>query len=722
MVGKSLGHYGELREIGAGGMGRVYRALDTRLGREVALKILPPELAGDAERLRRFENEARSLAALNHPGIVTVYSVEETDGVRFLTMEYVPGDPLTAAVGADGIPLPRLYRIGQKLADALAAAHDKGIVHRDLKPANIILTPEGSPKVLDFGLARNASTSRPRADTDSSRDTVSDLGVAVGTLPYMSPEQVHGDPGDHRSDIFAFGILLYEMATGHRPFQGETAATLAASILRDDPPPVTETRSEAPDRLARLIEHCLEKSPDFRPSSMAALRDELGSIAHDHAEPRVPSIAVLPFADMSPEKDQEYFCDGIAEELITGLAGLKNLRVASRTSTFLFKNAALDIREIGRQLHVETILEGSVRKADRRLRVTAQLIDVRTGYHLWSERFDREIEDVFAIQDEIARSIVRALEVTLSPGESASPEGPPTRDVQAYDYYLRGRSFYYQFRRQGIERALTMFSLAIRHDPDYARAYAGIADSCAFLVLYADRSEEALRRAEEASAKALALGPDLAETHASRGLVLSLGGRHREAEAEFEAAVRLGPRHFETWYYHARDSFAQGKLEEAARLFEKASALHPADYQSPLLVAQIYDSLSLPDRAAAARRRGVAVVEKRLRVHPDDVRALYMGANGLVALGEREKGREWADLAREMDPDEPMVLYNVGCIYSLLGLDDDALDCLERAARTGLKQKGWYENDSNLDPVRGHERFAALMRWLDENPPTEVRP
>jgi adenylate cyclase len=426
------------------------------------------------------------------------------------------------------------------------------------------------------------------------------------------------------------------------------------------------------------------------------------------------SIAVLPFSDLSSQKDQEYFCDGIAEDIIHCLAHVKGLRVASRTSAFAYKGRSEDVRSIGKSLGVGAILEGSVRKSESHLRITAQLINTEDGCHLWSERYDRELRDIFAIQDEISTSIVRALQITLSATERDAISAAPTTDVEAYDYYLRGMQFFYQYTRSGVEFALKMFSRAIELDPDYVRAHAGISDCCSFLYMYAGTHEEHRRQACAASTKAVTLNPDSAQARASRGLALTLTGAYAEAEAEFQAAIRLDANLFEAYYFYARASFAQGNAPKAIELYQKASQVRPDDYQSPLLVAQIYTDAGLPAEAEASRRRGIKVVEARLRLNPDDARALYMGANGLVGLGEYERGLEWATQALAMKPDDPMVLYNVSCIQSLAGKLDDAMDCLERAVKNGLNEKGWLEHDSNLEPLRRSKRYQALIRQLDK--------
>jgi adenylate cyclase len=425
-----------------------------------------------------------------------------------------------------------------------------------------------------------------------------------------------------------------------------------------------------------------------------------------------PSIAVLPFADLSREKDQQYFCEGVAEEILNALTRVRGLRVAARTSAFRFRDKAADAREIGRKLRVATLLDGSVRKADDRCRITVQLVSPEADSHLWSETYDREMTDIFAIQEEIARQVVRALEVTLSPTETAALAKAPTKDIEAYDFYLRGRSFYYRYGPRDIEYAIQLFMQAIERDGSYAPAYAGLADCWAYLYLYAGRKEQAREQAGWASQKAVELDPESAQSHASRALALSLNERDGEAEAAFETAVRLDPDHFEARYFYARHCFVRGRQQKAVTLYEEAMRVRPEDYQSPLLVAQSYDDLGRPADGKAARERGIRLAEQHLRLNPDDARAMYMAANGMAALGQRDRAREWVERALAARPDDPMLLYNAGCIFSLLGCVEEAISCLEKGAELGVAEKGWYEHDSNLDPLREHPRFLALLGRL----------
>ena len=424
------------------------------------------------------------------------------------------------------------------------------------------------------------------------------------------------------------------------------------------------------------------------------------------------SIAVLPFSDMSQEKDQAYFCEGIAEEILNALNRIPELRVASRASSFGQRQAGYDSRELGRRLKVSTLLDGSVRKAGSRLRITAQLNDAENGFQLWSQRFDREMSDIFAIQEEIAHHIVEALEVALGPKEKEALGSAPTKNVRAYDYYLRGRRFFYQYGPQDMEFARQLFQQAIDADPNFVLAYAGLADCHSYLYLYSGRKEEDRQRAEAASRRAVELDPNSAQAQTSHGVALSSCGRNDEADAAFEAALRLDPGLFEANYFYARHCFARGQQAKALKLYEEAMRVRPEDYQAPLLAAQSYDDFGRAEEGAAARRRGVENAEEHLRLNPDDVRAVYMAANGLAALGERERSRQWADRALAMRPNDAMLLYNLGCIYAMLGFTEKALDCLENSAKLGMMQRAWLERDSNLDTLRTHARFDALMNRL----------
>lgn len=420
------------------------------------------------------------------------------------------------------------------------------------------------------------------------------------------------------------------------------------------------------------------------------------------------SIAVLPFVDMSPEHDQAYFCDGVAEEILNTLTRLPELRVASRTASFQFQGQAVDISEIGRRLKVTTVLEGSVRKAGDRLRVTAQLINVADGYHLWSERFDSRTADVFDIQDEIAARVAHALRLT----PLANPGVARTSDIDAYDYYLKGWKYFHTFSQHGFEHARQMFRRAIEKDPGFARAWAGLADTAAYLYVYFGADERNRNEAMEASEKALSLCDSIAETHASRGLAFMINKEFDQADAHFRRAIEINPRLFEPYYFYARSCVHQGKIEQAVTLFEKAHEIDPEDYQSALLLPQFYSQLNRPDKAEYWVRRGLEITLRRLDREPDNVRATYMSAGALLTLGERERAFELAARALELEPDDPIVLYDVACMYSRAGLPDQAMELLERGARKGTKSREWIEHDPDLAPLADNSRFKKLLARL----------
>lgn len=733
--GTKLGPYTIHSKLGAGGMGEVYHATDSRLDRAVAIKVLPDKFAEDHDALVRFRRESKAIASLSHPNIRAIHDIGADQGRTFAVMEFLEGETLASRVERSALEWHNAVPVALAIAEGLAAAHGKGIIHRDIKPQNIFITSDGRVKILDFGLAR-IETDKPneQGGLTATQTMQTQPGSIMGTVEYMAPEQVRGKPADARSDIFAFGCVLYEMLTGSRPFSRETAAETMTAILHDDPPGLSDSGVSAPTELRRVVAHCLEKNPaqrfqsardlpfalkgivsiqEVNPESQKTTHAPASAAAVPSSEKSTePSVAVLPFVNMSSDQENEYFSDGLAEELINALSKIDGLHVASRTSTFSFKGKNQDIREIGEQLNVRTVLEGSVRKAGDRLRINAQLVNVTDGYDLWSETFDRQMEDVFAIQDEISRAIVDALRVVLSEKEKRAIAKVPTSNVQAYDYYLRGRQFYYRFRKKDLERARKLFSRAYELDPDYASAYAGVADCCSLLCFYFDSTEAQLTEADEASQKAVELDPDLAEAHVARAHALSLKKRFDEARREFEIAIRQNPDLFEAYYFYGRVCFAQGEFGQSAELLERACQLRPEDYYAPNLLGMVYAALDRQDDSAAAYQKAVLTAERHSELFPEDARAYYLGAIALARIGEGRRGLEWAERAIKAEPDEPRVLYNVACTYALLGKIDRAIGCLDEAITFGWGQKDWMENDPDLDALRHHPKFQALLDRL----------
>ncbi len=702
------------REVGRGGMATVYLAQDLKHERKVALKVLHPELAASLGP-ERFLREIKVAARLNHPHILPLHDSGQAGELLYYVMPYVEGESLRQRLAREKqLPVEDALLIARNVASALDYAHRHGVVHRDIKPENVMLH-EGEALVTDFGIAKAISA--------AGGANLTQTGVAVGTPTYMSPEQAAGDAEpDGRSDIYSLGCMLYEMLAGAPPFTGPTVQAVITRRFTEPAPLLRAVRATVPEVVEQAVARALARVPADRFATAAQFAQALVvhtgttppgvTVAAQAAAPVSKSIAVLPFADMSPQRDQEYFCEGMAEEIINALAKIQALRVASRSSAFAFKGQNQDIRRVGEQLGVASVLEGSVRKAGNKLRITAQLIDVADGYHVWSDRYDRDMEDVFAIQDEIAQNIVRALRVVLSEEEKRAIERAPTADVKAYDYYLRGRQFFHQWRRKGVEFARRMFERAIEIDPNYALAWAGIADCCSFIYTYWDASAAHLEQADTASRKALELAPDLAEVHTSRGLALAFAKRFEEAEREFQTAIGLNPKLFEAHYFYARARVQQGKLAEAVDSFEEACRLRPDDYQPTCFLAMAYEGLGRNADAEAAYGRTLDLVERHLELNPDDSRALNLGAVAAAHRGRRERGLEWTRRALALDPEDSGMLYNAACFFAVQGERDEALDCLEKAVQMGFGLRGWIENDADLVSLRGDPRFQALLKGM----------
>ena len=643
--GSRLGPYEIVAPLGAGGMGEVYRARDPRLGRDVAIKVIAASGDGDDDRRRRFEQEARAVAALSHPNVLAIFDVG-VGGRPYLVTELLDGETIRGLLARGPVPPERAVAIALQIAAGLAAAHDRGIVHRDLKPDNVFLTADGRVKILDFGLAR-----QQHADALTMTQARTASGMMVGTLGYMSPEQVRGMEADPRSDIFAAGAVLYEMLSGRRAFQGASPADTISAILSGATealvfPPAT------PRSLVQVVQRCLAAGVHERFQSareLAAALEAASDVRVAEAAPvsrALTSIAVLPFANMSADAENQYFSDGLAEELIGALARLAGLRVASRTSSFRFRGGDLDVREIGRELGVGAILEGSVRRSGDRLRVTAQLTGAADGYHIWSGRYDRRMADVFDIQDEIVEALVSAIAPSLSADVPAAVRRS-TADPDAYERYLKGRHFLNQRSPAVMASAIRFFEESIARDPGFALAHAGLADAYSILRVYGwTPAASSQPRALEAVTRALALDPSLAEAHLSRALyVFHFEPRWRAARPHFEAALTASPGNALAEAYYALFLATEYEYAEARQRIANALAIDP---QSPMIRFLTAAAACVVGDFTDALRDATRALE----LQPESMGARWPQTVSLAALGRFDEAAQVGDrvLARSRAP------------------------------------------------------------------------
>jgi serine/threonine protein kinase/Tfp pilus assembly protein PilF len=760
VIGTQLSTYAVLSKLGEGGMGEVFRARDTKLNRDVALKILPAAFARDTDRLARFRREARAVAALNHPNIVTIFSIEEHDGVPFMTMELIEGCTLDQAIPQDGLALARFFDIAIALADALSAAHRKQIIHRDLKPANVMVTEDGHVKVLDFGLARAVDADRVRAEDDLTDLGITQAGIIVGTMPYMSPEQITARPLDHRTDLFSLGIMLYELATAERPFRGDSAPALMSSILKDHPTPVEERRSDLPGDVCRLIDKCLEKEPRDRIQTAREILDELkacrkawetdaerstrratGDGFSRQAE-RTASIAVLAFSDMSAAKDQDWFCDGIAEEILNALTPLKGLRVAARTSAFSFRGKDDDLRTIGEKLNVTTVLEGSVRRAGDRVRITVQLSDVASGFQLWSERYDREVKDIFDVQDEIAKAVAERLRVTLTAGDRLVEQA--TSNIEAYELYLKGRALVDR-RGASVPAGLDLLQKAVQLDPGYSLAWAGIADALTVLAYSgAARGSDSKPRAMAAARRSIELDPASAAGHIALACATLLYENNRAmAKQEFERALEISPNYGmgRCWYALFYCQWACGDFERGIAEARRALDSDPFSAYVTMNLGNCLLTAGRLDEAIAMHRRAIQLD------HESFVARWALGG-ALTMAGRFEEAVSTHETAARMSERHALALVGLAMVFGRWGKRSEASalhrELMDRASRgyvsathlaltaeaaeqheeaMAFARRAWDERDPafilwgrHFPPYRAlhsDPRFAAILREMD---------
>jgi serine/threonine protein kinase len=674
------GRYRILDELGRGGMGRVYKAMDREISEAVALKVLIPEISLDERMIERFRNELKLARRISHKNVCRIFDLGNCEGIYFITMEFIAGDNLKSIIRMMGPLSPaRALSIAGQVCDGMAEAHRLGVVHRDLKSSNIMIDRDGSARIMDFGIARAGESKG-----------LTDRGTLIGTPEYMAPEQIEGKDVDNRSDIYSLGIILFEMMTGRVPFEGNTPLSVAMMQKTAKPPDPRKLNAQTPEALSAAISKCLEKDQTARYQKIEELAAELHGVSEGYAESersRQPaktesltpggtrlmnSVAVLPFIDLSPQKDQEYFCEGLAEEIITDLAKVRNLEVAAKSSAFSPKFKNMDVREIGRELGVAAVLEGSVRRDANRLRVTAQLINVATGYHFWSEKYERTFEDVFAIQDEITLAIVDRLKVKLLGDEKAVLLKRHTDNAGAYNLYLMGRYYWNLRTSEGMKRGVESFAQAIAKDPSYALAYAGVSDCYGIFALYYMPPRPTLLRAKEAAVRALELDDSLAEAHTSLAFVKhKLERDWAGAEREFGRAIELDPEYIWAHSWYALFLAVMGRHQESLVEIKRALAVDPTSAQLNMVHGMVLYLARFYDRA-------VEVLAKVVETEPQHVLGnFYLGVS-YKEKGKYEEALAHVQKAAELTGNAPFFVQGIGYIHAAAGRREQAQGILGR--------------------------------------------
>jgi serine/threonine-protein kinase len=783
MIGQTLGHYRILEKIGSGGMGEVYLAHDEKLGREVALKVLPAQLLADDSARRLLIREARTASALNHPNICTIHDVGETERGNYIVMEYVKGRPLAEQIGGSGLPTEKVIRYGEQIADGLAHAHEHGVIHRDLKTSNIMITPEGRVKVLDFGLAKRHVIEGVTEQTHSQNSTVGD-GAGVGTMHYTAPEVFRGKPTDARSDIWALGVVLYEMAAGQRPFHGNTGYELSSHIIHDE---AKELPASATPGLREVIEKCLRKSPDERYQHAIEVRAALGALRSHSSTPQssmkiveeaaartrdrrrifmvagafgvlvlmiagwkfvpakwktgvaasvpIHSLAVLPLENLSRDPGEEYFADGMTEELTTQLAQISALRVISRTSVMQYKDSKKSLPQVAKELHVDAVVEGSVMRSGDRVRITAQLIQASTDKHLWAKSYEGDAKDVLGLQQQVAHAIADEVKVQLTPQEQTQLSSPRPVDPAAHEQYLKGN---YLNKGTGAQqrKAKEHFEEAIRIDPNYAPAYAGLADYYWSTLDLPPR--EGMPKAKENALKALELDPNLAQAHAELAAIHFYGDWDwAGAEKEFRRALELNPGDADSHRYYSFFLAAVGRANEALAESAKAQELDPFSISAQVNAGFVlyfarefdkaidqcrkaldvdpnsvgaYDCLGSSYLAEGKYEEAIAASEKASNLSNGDPPRL-VGLGRAYALADRKPDAlRILEQLRQLSRNAYVPPYFFATIYADMGQKEQAMDWLEKGFRERDIYMAWLKVDAAVDPLRGDPRFKQLLQ------------
>jgi serine/threonine protein kinase/Flp pilus assembly protein TadD len=739
IAGRSISHYNVLEKLGGGGMGVVYKAKDSRLGRNVALKFLPDDISQDGQAIERFRREARAASSLNHSNICTIYDIGEFEGRPFIAMELLEGQTLKHRISAKPMVISEILDVAIQIADGLEAAHLKGIVHRDIKPANIFLVDKGPAKILDFGLAKLAaqrerfveSLSRASDQTQThvldEGHLLTSPGSSIGTVAYMSPEQARGEELDLRSDLFSLGVVLYEMSTGAVPFAGTTVALIFDGILHSDAAPATKLNSRLPFAIENIFAKALEKDSELRYQTAAEFRADLKRLRRDidssrrpaagksdsstgsvaaAAAPAKKSVAVLYFENQGGGKEDEYFRDGMTEDIITELSKITQLQIFPRSEMLAFRDKPTAGPQVGQQLGATFILEGTIRRSGNRLRITAQLVESSTRHSVWAERYDRQLEDVFAIQDEIARSIAQALRITLTPQEEKIIGLKPTENTQAYDFYLRGRSY---ARRENTDYALQMFEQAIHLDANFALAYAGIAHLCGLIYEVREQNADWIERGLAACDRAMALAPDLPEVMVARSRLFYAQKKYDESALMAQRAIERKRDCDGSWNILGRALLSNGKYAEGAKIADAALEANGDDYNTYIPFGLCLERLGRKQEAAEMRKRMNGVLRQQLEVVPEDVRARILLATNLASFGEADESIRHLQTAVALRPNDGNTLYNAACTYGVLARKAEALETLKKAIAAGYGNLNWASRDSDLDCLHDSAEFRKLV-------------